>query len=187
MDEKEKNQQEEQQEEIVENAENQDVEVVDVPIEEEPAASEVETLRSELAQQKDQYLRQVAEFDNYRKRVTKEKAELIKNGGERVIEALLPVLDDFHRAQEQMDRATDVESVKQGVQLIVDRLKSVLKQQGLAEIEAVGQPFDVDFHEAIQLVPAENDEQKGKVVVCAQSGYKLNDKVIRHAKVVVAQ
>ncbi len=144
-------------------------------------------LQAEVASYKDKYLRQVAEFDNYRKRVMKEKAELIKNGGEKIISAILPIIDDFERADQNMDKMEDVEAVKKGVQLIIDKFFTTLKHEGLEKIEAVGQPFDVDFHEAIAMVPATTDEEKGKVVDCVQAGYKLNDKVIRHAKVAVAQ
>lgn len=155
----------------------------------EPACEEDELtkLQAEAAALQDKYLRQAAEFDNYRKRVMREKADLVKTGGERVITSILPVLDDFERAADSMEQATDVQSVKQGVALIIEKLVSTLKREGLEKIEAVGQPFDTDFHEAIAMVPATADEQKGKVIDCVQAGYKLGDKVIRHAKVAVAQ
>lgn len=159
--------------------------------EEEPViaepADELTQLKSEIAALKDKYLRQAAEFDNYRKRVMREKAELIKNGGEKVICDLLPVLDDFERAQSSAAQTADIEALKEGVSLIMDKLLGILKREGLQKIEAVGEPFDVDFHEAIAMVPAQSNEQKGKVIDQVQAGYTLNDKVIRHAKVAVAQ
>lgn len=148
---------------------------------------ELTQLKAEIAALKDQYLRQAAEFDNYRKRVMREKAELIRNGGEKVICDLLPVLDDFERAQSSSTQTDDAEALKEGVSLILDKLLGILKREGLQKIEAVGETFNVDFHEAIAMVPAQSDEQKGKVVDQVQAGYKLNEKVIRHAKVAVAQ
>lgn len=152
-------------------------------VEEDPLAK----LREETAALQDKYLRQAAEFDNYRKRVMREKADLVKTGGERVITSLLPVLDDLERAADSMKKATDVEAMKEGVALIIEKLLTALKREGLTKIEAIGQPFDTDFHEAIAMVPATTDEQKGKIVDQVQAGYKLGDKVIRHAKVAVAQ
>ncbi|WP_454896773.1 nucleotide exchange factor GrpE [Alloprevotella tannerae] len=136
---------------------------------------------------KDNHLRQLAEFDNYRKRTLKEKAELILNGGEKVITAFLPILDDLARAQENIEKNQDYNTLKEGVDLIVKKLYKVLGEQGLSVIEAEGQPFDTDYFEAVALVPVEDDAQKGKIIDCVQTGYKLNDKVIRHAKVVVGQ
>lgn len=156
------------------------------PIVAEPA-DELTELKAEVAALKDKYLRQAAEFDNYRKRVMREKAELIKNGGEKVICDLLPVLDDFERAQSSAAQSADIEALKEGLALIMDKLLGILKREGLQKIDAAGEPFNVDFHEAIAMVPATGDEQKGKVVDQVQAGYMLNDKVIRHAKVAVAQ
>lgn len=136
---------------------------------------------------KDNHLRQLAEFDNYRKRTLKEKAELILNGDEKVITAFLPILDDLARAQENIEKNQDYNTLKEGVDLIVKKLYKVLGEQGLSVIEAEGQPFDTDYFEAVALVPVEDDAQKGKIIDCVQTGYKLNDKVIRHAKVVVGQ
>lgn len=147
----------------------------------------LEKAQAEIAEWKDKYLRQVAEFDNYRKRVVKEKADLIRNGGERVMTTILPIIDDFERAHENMDRMEDVQAVKEGVALIIDKFLTALKHEGLEKIDAVGQPFDVDFHEAVAMVPGQPDEMRGKVIDCIQTGYKLNDKVIRHAKVAVAE
>ena len=137
--------------------------------------------------QEENHLRQLAEFDNYRKRTLKEKAELILNGGEKVITAFLPILDDLARAQENIEKNQDYNTLKEGVDLIVKKLYKVLGEQGLSVIEAEGQPFNTDYFEAVALVPVEDDAQKGKIIDCVQTGYKLNDKVIRHAKVVVGQ
>ncbi|GHV55814.1 protein GrpE [Bacteroidia bacterium] len=144
------------------------------------------TAEDELAQLKDSYLRLMAEYDNYRKRTIKEKAELIKNGGEKVLIGLLPVLDDFQRALETIDKAKDLDAVKEGVNLISLKFLSFLQQNGVKPIEAIGQEFDPDLYEAIATIPAQDEKQKGKVIDDVQTGYTLNDKVIRHAKVVVA-
>ena len=141
----------------------------------------------EIQHLKENHLRQLAEFDNYKKRTLKEKAELILNGGEKVLTAFLPVLDDLARAQENIEKNQDYNTLKEGVDLIVKKLYKVLGEQGLTVIEAEGQPFDTDYFEAVALVPVEDDAQKGKIIDCVQTGYKLNDKVIRHAKVVVGQ
>lgn len=141
----------------------------------------------QIAELQDKFLRQVAEFDNYRKRTIKEKAELIKNGGERVIEAILPVIDDFERALQTAQKAEDIESVRQGIELIYHKFTNILKQQGLLPIETEGKEFNTDYHEAIALVPAPSEEQKGKILDTVQTGYLLNDKVIRHAKVAVGE
>ena len=143
--------------------------------------------KTELAEVKDKYLRLMAEFDNYRKRVIKEKTDLILNGGEKVLTSILPVLDDFERAEANMDVQTDIESLKEGITLIIDKLKHTLEQNGLRRVNPVGEIFNVDFHEAIAMVPGNPDELKGKVIDCVQCGYLLNDKVIRHAKVAVAE
>ncbi len=117
----------------------------------------------------------------------KEKAELIKNGGEKAISAILPILDDLERALQNMQKADNVQAMYKGIDLISQKFLKVLAQEGLQKMEPVGETFDTDFHEAIALVPAPDETQKGKVLDCVQTGYKLNDKVIRHAKVVVAQ
>lgn len=136
---------------------------------------------------KDQLLRQMAEFDNYRKRTIKEKSELILNGGQKVLESLLPVLDDLERAQTNMDKSDDVATLKEGVELIIDKLTKTLSTQGLSKIETDGSAFDTDFHEAIALVPVEDESKKNQIIDCVQTGYTLNGKVIRHAKVAVGQ
>ena len=148
---------------------------------------QLQKAQEEIQHLKDNHLRQLAEFDNYRKRTLKEKAELILNGGEKVMTALLPILDDLARAQENIEKNQDYNTLKEGVDLIVKKLYKVLGEQGLSVIEAEGQPFDTDYFEAVALVPVEDDAQKGKIIDCVQTGYKLNDKVIRHAKVVVGQ
>ena len=140
-----------------------------------------------IEEQKDKYLRLSAEFDNYRKRTMKEKAELIKNGGEKAIAAVLPILDDLERALANMQQADDVKAMYEGIDLIYQKFLKNLNQEGLEKMNPVGEAFDTDFHEAVALIPAQEEEQKGKVLDCVQTGYKLNDKVIRHAKVVVAQ
>lgn len=132
-------------------------------------------------------IRLSAEFDNYRKRTMKEKAELIKNGGEKAISAILPILDDLERALQNMQKADDVKAMYEGIGLIHQKFLKNLGHEGLEKMNPVGEAFDTDFHEAIALVPAPEEAQKGKVLDCVQTGYKLNDKVIRHAKVVVAQ
>lgn len=154
---------------------------------EDQSAKELADAKQALADMKDKYLRTAAEFDNYRKRTIKEKAELIKNGGEKTISAILPVIDDFERAIDNMGKTDDGDALRQGIELIYQKFLKTLAQQGLEKMEPVGQTFDTDYHEAIALIPAAEDGQKGKVIDCVQTGYKLNDKVIRHAKVVVAQ
>ena len=141
----------------------------------------------ENAQLKDKYLRQVAEFDNYRKRTIKEKTELILNGGSKVLEALLPVLDDLERASENISKSEDIATLKEGVELILSKMEKTLATQGLKKMETIGKEFDTDFHEAIALIPAQEEAQKNHVIDCVQAGYLLNEKVLRHAKVVVGQ
>ena len=148
---------------------------------------ELKQVQEQLEEQKDKYLRLSAEFDNYRKRTMKEKAELILNGGEKTISSILPVIDDLERALQNMEKTTDIDSIKKGVELIYNKFITVLKQNGVAIIETKGQPLDTDFHEAIAVVPAPDEEQKGKILDCVQTGYTLNEKVIRHAKVVVGE
>ena len=155
--------------------------------EEEKLAQELEKANEQIEEQKDKYLRLSAEFDNYRKRTMKEKAELILNGGEKSISSILPIVDDFERALKNMEKATDVAAVKEGVELIYNKFMSVLGQNGVKVIETKEQPLDTDYHEAIAVIPAPNEALKGKILDCVQTGYILNDKVIRHAKVVVGE
>ena len=155
--------------------------------EEEKLAQELEKANAEIEDQKDKYLRLSAEFDNYRKRTMKEKAELILNGGEKSISSILPIVDDFERALKNMETATDVAAVKEGVELIYNKFMTVLGQNGVKVIETKEQPLDTDYHEAIAVIPAPDEALKGKILDCVQTGYTLNDKVIRHANVVVVE
>ena len=154
---------------------------------EEQLANMLEEAQQMVREEKDKYLRLSAEFDNYRKRTLKEKAELIKNGGEKTLTAILPVLDDFERALKNMETSEETKAMKEGVVLIFSKFQKILGQEGLQKIETEGQAFDTDFHEAIALIPAPAEELKGKILDCVQTGYMLNEKVIRHAKVAVAQ
>jgi len=141
----------------------------------------------EIADLKDKYLRSVAEFDNYRKRTLKERAELILNGGEKVITAVLPVIDDMERAIENGKKTDDPNVLREGMELIHQKLLKILEAQGVSLIDTDEADFDTDIHEAVAMVPGMGDDKKGKVIDCLQKGYKLNDKVIRHAKVAVGQ
>lgn len=141
----------------------------------------------EIASLKDKYLRQVAEFDNYRKRTLKERAELILNGGEKTITALLPVLDDMERAMQNGEKTDDPQVLREGMTLIYQKLMKVLEAQGVTKIDTQDADFDTSLHEAVALVPGMGDDKKGKVIDCMATGYKLNDKVIRYAKVAVGQ
>ncbi len=166
-------------------------EVEELVIEE--AAPEVEiedpivVLQREKEALQNDYLRLMADFDNFRKRTLREKAELLKNGGENALKQILPVVDDFERAMMAMSTAQDVESVKEGVELIYQKFQGYLTANGVTEIEAVGQKFDTEVHEAITTFPAPTPEQKGMVIDCMTKGYKLNDKVIRFSQVVVGE
>lgn len=146
---------------------------------------QLEAAKQEIEKYKDKYLRAVAEFDNYRKRTLKEKAELLLNGSEKAVCAFLPILDDFERAI--ADKTEDVNAIKEGVQIIFNKFNKTLESLGVRKIETEGKDFDVDFHEAVAMVPGMGDDKKGKVIDCVQTGYQLNDKVIRHAKVAVGQ
>ncbi len=142
---------------------------------------------NQLKDFQDRYIRLMAEFDNFRKRTLKERTELIKTAGEDILVNILPVVDDFERGLQVIDKSEDIESVKQGIHLIYNKFREFLNQRGVKEIEAVQQPFDVDVHEAITKIPAPSDDLKGKVVDVVQKGYILNEKVIRFAKVVVGE
>lgn len=144
-----------------------------------------DTLRVELADANDKYLRLYAEFDNYKRRTSKERLELLQTAGKDVIVDLLPVLDDFERAVKSMETAADVQAVKEGVMLIQNKLRNILTGKGLKEMNSVGTPFDAEIHEAITNIPASSEDMKGKVMDEVEKGYYLNDKVIRFAKVVV--
>lgn len=141
----------------------------------------------QIADLKDKYLRSVAEFDNYRKRTLKERTELILNGGEKVITALLPVLDDMERALANGEKTDDPAVLREGMELIYHKMMKVLEAQGVQRMDTENADFDTDLHEAVAMVPGMGDDKKGKVIDCLTTGYKLNDKVIRHAKVAVGQ
>lgn len=193
MSDKEKEIQEEvTQENLTENneqasSEENNEETCEILTEEEHLQKALDEANEKAAILEDKYLRQVAEFDNYRKRTMKEKAELIKNGGERAIESILPVLDDFERALSNMAKDENAAEILTGVELIYNKFVGILKQNGLQKIETEGAEFNTDYHEAIAMVPTPNEELKGKVLDCVQAGYTLNDKVIRHAKVAVGE
>jgi len=178
-----------QDEEVLKKQEKTEEAALDEETQKEAAEelSAEEKVNKTIEEQHDKYLRLSAEFDNYRKRTMKEKAELIKNGGEKTISAILPILDDLERALNISETSDDVKAMREGIELIYNKFLKVLNQEGLQKIETDGKDFDTDYHEAIALVPAPSEEQKGKILDCVQTGYKLNDKVIRHAKVVVAQ
>ena len=153
---------------------------------EEETKDPLDTALDEIAKLKDQLLRTVAEFENYKKRTLKEKAELILNGGEKTITAILPVLDDFERALADT-HTDDPAAIKEGMDLIFKKYIKTLEGLGVQKIDTTDKDFDVDYHEAIAMVPGMGDDKKGKVIDCVQTGYMLNDKVIRHAKVAVGQ
>ncbi|MCM1094076.1 MAG: nucleotide exchange factor GrpE [Bacteroides sp.] len=200
------NHQDNQQQEGKINIEDPEVEINDVADEENADAeaakdlaneelSEIDALKQELddtkaklEKEKKEYLFLMADFDNFRKRTLKEKSEIIKNGGENVLKGLLPIVDDFERSLQAMNAASSVDAVKEGVELIYNKLVKYLEQNGVKALDtAPGTDFDTEFHEAVTLFPAADDSQKGKVIDTVQKGYKLHDKVLRHAKVVVGQ
>lgn len=154
---------------------------------EEETQTEEENLAKQLEELKDKYLRTVAEFENFKRRTLKEKTELILNGGEKAITAILPIIDDMERAIENAHKQACVDAVEEGWELIYKKLLSTLEGMGVKKIEVDGKDFDVDFHEAVAMVPGMGDDKKGKIIDCVQTGYTLNDKVIRHAKVAVGQ
>lgn len=200
------NHQDNQQQEGKINIEDPEVEINDVADEENADAeaakdlaneelSEIDALKQELddtkaklEKEKKEYLFLMADFDNFRKRTLKEKSEIIKNGGENVLKGLLPIVDDFERSLQAMNAASSVDAVKEGVELIYNKLVKYLEQNGVKALDTTpGTDFDTEFHEAVTLFPAADDSQKGKVIDTVQKGYKLHDKVLRHAKVVVGQ
>ena len=148
---------------------------------------EIEQLKTEKAELNDRFLRLFSEFDNYKKRVSKEKLDLIATASEKVLVSLLPVIDDFERAIAANEKAADVDSMKEGFNLIYNKLIQMMKRFDVEEIQAKGEEFNTDFHEAVTHFPAQNEEDKGKVIDVTEKGYKLKDKVIRYAKVVVGQ
>ncbi len=187
-------------------AQEADTKETEKKAEEEKQEDPLEKANKEIADLKDKYLRTLAEFDNYRKRTLKEKTELILNGGSKIVEAVLPVLDDMERAiangektvkavlpvlddfeRALQDKSEDPKAIKEGVQMIFNKFVKALQSLGVKKIDTEDKDFDTDFHEAVAMVPGMGDEKKGKVIDCVQTGYTLNDKVIRHAKVAVGQ
>ena len=178
----------------IENSEELTEDQTQNPVEEPSPAEETDTLaaeneqlRAQVEELKKEYLLARADLENFRKRTLKEKAELIKNGGESCLKDILPVIDDFERALQAVGKSSDVEALKQGVELIYNKFKTYLDQHGVKEIPTEGADFDTEFHEAVTTFPAPAPEQKGKVIDCVQKGYTMNDKVIRYAKVVVGE
>lgn len=159
----------------------------EAPAEEDTVEAKLAKSEAENTELKDRVLRQMAEFDNYRKRTMKEKAELILNGSAGVVTDILPVIDDLERAIANSSKSEDYNALKEGVELIYNKLMHILEQKGLQKISPKNEPFDTDFHEAIAMIPAPDEASKGLVLDCAIDGYKLNDKVLRHAKVAVGE
>lgn len=183
-----------QEKEVLNGAEQEENDTVQEEKEENSQEPQEETVETKLAKSeaeaadlKDRLLRQMAEFDNYRKRTMKEKAEIILNGSAGVVTDILPVIDDLERAIANSAKSEDYNALKEGVELIYNKLMHILEQKGLQKISPKNEPFDTDFHEAIAMIPAPSEDLKGKVLDCAIDGYKLNDKVLRHAKVAVGE
>jgi molecular chaperone GrpE len=149
--------------------------------------NELQKLKAEVAEFKEKYLRQVAEFDNFRKRNAKERLELMQTAGKDVIVSLLDVLDDSERAEQQLDKAANMDAVKEGIRLVFSKLRNTIAARGLKPMESIGQPFNPDLHEAVTEIPVPSDDMKGKVIDEVQKGYYLNDKIIRFAKVIVGK
>lgn len=179
------------QEETQTEAQNAEVESQNAeeeqPAKEETPEDKIAALQAELEKSQKEYLFLMAEFDNYRKRTVKEKAELIKNGGEKAMLGLLPVIDDFERAIDAIDKSSDVEGLKEGVDLIYNKFMKYLESQQVKPMESTGTDFDADIYEAVTTFPAPDESMKGKVIDTVQKGYTINEKVLRHAKVVVGQ
>lgn len=183
-----------QEKEVLNGAEQEKNDTAQEEKEENSQEPQEETVEAKLAKSeaeaadlKDRLLRQMAEFDNYRKRTMKEKAEIILNGSAGVVTDILPVIDDLERAIANSAKSEDYNALKEGVELIYNKLMHILEQKGLQKISPKNEPFDTDFHEAIAMIPAPSEDMKGKVLDCAIDGYKLNDKVLRHAKVAVGE
>lgn len=170
--------------EILEEPEAAEENAAEAPVDEK---SEVELLREEVAKEKKEYLFLMAEFDNFRKRTLKEKSEIIRNAGENVLKGLLPIVDDFERGLKAAEKAENVESVEEGMQLIYNKLIKYLSANGVKEFDPVDDVYDADKHEAISVVPVPDEDKKGKILDTVEKGYMINDKVLRHAKVVVGQ
>lgn len=182
----------ESEQQNIENADNETVEQQEEESQQETTEAfddrdPLDVALDQIADLKDKYLRQVAEFDNYRKRTLKERAELILNGGEKTITALLPVIDDMERALQNGEKTDDPQVLREGMELIYHKMLKVLEGLGVEKIDTEDADFDTDVHEAVAMVPGMGDDKKGKVIDCLTTGYKLNNKVIRHAKVAVGQ
>lgn len=177
----------EQVEQAQEGVENTTTEQTENEATSEPVVelSAEEKLQQQVAELNDKYLRLFAEFDNFKRRTQKERVELLQTAGKDIVVSLLPVLDDFERAIKATEKSTEVAPVREGIELVQTKLKSILNQKGLKEIESINTPFDTDLHEAITQIPSPTEEQKGKVIDELEKGYTLNDKVVRFAKVVV--
>lgn len=179
---------------VIEDAEVEVNDVAPDSSDEPEEGADLETLK-ELLQQKElevekekkEYLFLMAEFDNFRKRTVRERADLIKSASEKALKGLLPIVDDFERGLDAIRDTTDAEAVKEGIELIYNKFVKYLADNGVKEIESTGKPFDTELHEAVAMVPAEKEDEKGTVKDTVQKGYMLNDKVLRHAKVVVSQ
>ncbi len=172
------------------SGENNSEKETEVPVELseiDAAKKQIDELQLKVQQMNDTYLRTLAEYDNYRKRTLKEKADLIKTGGESVLINILGVVDDVERGLDSSRKAQDIDALREGIELIYNKFAGFLKQNGISSIETVGQPFNTDHHEAIATIPAPEEAMKGKVIDCVQKGYYLHDKVIRFAKVVVGE
>ncbi len=159
----------------------------DVVLDEQTQEIPTEDINQKYDALNDSHLRLMAEFDNYRKRTMREKADLLKSAGEGVLQNMLPLVDDFERGIKVMDEATDINAVREGIVLIYDKFIKFLQQQGVKPVDALEKEFDTEFHEAITTIPAPSEALKGKVIDCLQTGYMLNDKVIRYSKVVVGE
>lgn len=173
--------------ETIENEEAELAKNTAIPELEDETTGAVPELEEKYAQLNDAHLRLMAEFDNYKKRTLREKAELIKMGGEGVLKSIIPFIDDFERAIDAAEKTQDVTVIKEGLDLIYTKLTGILAQNGMKTIETADQVFDTEYHEAITTIPAPAEDLKGKIIDCVQKGYMLNDKVIRYAKVVVGE
>lgn len=191
MNEEEKIEQEEQQQEPQQPAADTETTDSEAPQSDEgteaPELTDLEKAQAEVEELKTRLLYKTAEFDNYRKRTLKEKAELILNGGEKAVSAILPVIDDMERAIANGEKTDDPQVLREGMELIYHKMMKAIESLGVKKIETEGADFDTDLHEAVAMVPGMGDDKKGKVIDCMQTGYQLNDKVIRHAKVAVGQ
>jgi molecular chaperone GrpE len=154
---------------------------------EQESTDELSKLKSEIEELKDKYLRLYSDFDNYKRRTTKERIDLFKMAGQDVLKSLIPVMDDFERAEKAFETSTDAASLAEGVKLVSSKLRSTLEQQGLKSYSSIGENFDADLHEAITKIPAPSNDLKGKIVDEVEKGYKLQDKVIRFAKVIIGE